>query len=97
MNTQYRGDQLVHFDGDWPARERSLVEMVVLKAERTLDLPVPEGLFGRPWICTLQRDGENEEYFARRINLRLAIQARTAGALIDQLRNQVGYRRRNGI
>ena len=76
----YNADELVHFDGDWPAR----------------NLPVPDGLFGRPWICTLRCDGECEEYFARRVNLETTIYARSASAFIDQLRNEVGYRRRDG-
>lgn len=84
------GGHLVHFDGEWPPRERALVEMAVLKAERALGLPIPEKLFGRPWICTMRRTGDQAEYYARRVNLGVTIETQSAGALIDHLRNRIG-------
>lgn len=92
MNVWNGSDQLVHFDGNWPARERSLVEMAVLKAEQALDLPVPDGLLGRPWICSVHQNGEGTEYVARRVNLGPTIEASSASALIEHLRNKLGHR-----
>lgn len=76
---------LAHFEGDWSAEERALVEAAVEEAEAN-GLPEPSGELGASWVAIRRTSGNATYYMASRQRSTGALIEETVDGLADHIR-----------
>ena len=76
---------LVHFDGSWSSHDKATLERTIRRVENRIVAPVPDGLFGHPWICTRHDVDGHAQYIARRVELGHAFEAKSVDDLVQEL------------
>lgn len=85
---------IIKFEGAWTDRDKRIVRDVVNRAEKVLNLDVPDSLMGKRWLCRCELEDGRPTFIASRVNLDYAFTGGTLTELAKDLLTMAGEKRR---